>query len=249
MLPLASLFCFASTTSACEPILPFMKVVGGPGVLTGSWVILAVAVALKSAIFAVSQKRLSFGRGALLMLVGNVLTTIIGAVAAAMIGSGPIMLIGVFVVWGLCLMPARRLLSAVKNPWLKRFSPAGMAAGMSAALVVSCFLFGISSIFADSAQMTLYWLWKLAAIYPALIVSIVLTAFSEEWTVWRLSSCPTDYTGFVRPVIRANLVVLLGVMLFAATVVIPKRFQPRDFLVKLVLVDDGNLSRLRHPAP
>jgi hypothetical protein len=36
------------SANACEPILPFMKVVGGPAMLTGSWIALIVAVATKS---------------------------------------------------------------------------------------------------------------------------------------------------------------------------------------------------------
>lgn len=234
-------FGLAPNASACEPILPFMEVVGGPAMLTGSWIILLAVVALKAVIFSASQKQLSFGRGILLMVVGNVLTTLIGVIAAAMIGSGAIMLIGFVVVWALCMMPAKRLLAVVKHPWLRRFSPGGLAGVMSIALVVSCLLFGTSSFFADANHMAIYWLWKLAAVYIALIVSIVLTSFWEEWTIWKLSSCPPDYTGFVRPVIRANLIALMLVMVFGAAVALPKRFKSPDFLVKLVLVADRNL--------
>lgn len=199
--------------------------------LVRSWLILLAVVATKAVIFAVLQKRLSFMRASGLMLAGNVLTTFIGAIAAALIGSGPAWVIGALIVWPLCVMPARRLLTTVKRPWLERFTPASLAGLMAFALVVSCFLFAISSIFIDSNLLVIYWLWKLVAVYAALIVSIVLTAFWEEWVIWKFSRCPVDYTGFVSPVIRANLVVLLGVMLFAAGAALPQRLRSPNFLL------------------
>jgi len=113
---------------------------------------------------------------------------------------------------------------------------------MAVALVASCFLFGISSLFADSNHLAVYWIWKLAAVYTALIVSIVLTAFWEEWVVWKLSRCPIEFTGYVQPVIRANLVVLLCVMLFAVGVALPQRFKSPNFLVKLGLIHQSGLE-------
>lgn len=232
----AVIFVFNETVHACEPIFPFIKIVGGPAMLVNSWIILLAVVAVKAVIFSVFQKRLSFIRASLLMLAGNVLTTFIGVIAAALIGSGPIWVIGALIVWPLCVMPARRVLATVKRPWLKRFTPASLAGMMAFALVVSCFLFAISSVFIDSNHLVVYWLWKLAAVYIALIVSIVLTAFWEEWVIWKLSRCPADYTGFVPPVIRANLVVLLCVMLFAAGVALPQRLKSHNFLVRLGLI-------------
>ena len=210
-----------------------MKVVGGPGILTSSLGILLAAVAIKSIIFSILQNRLSFVHALLLMLAGNALTTIIGFLAAAMIGSGAMIFLGGFIIWPLCIMPARRILAVLKNPILQPLGPTGLAAVMSLALVVSCLLFAISSAFIDSHRLVIYWVWKLAAIYLALIVSILLTSFWEEWVIWKLSRCPADFTGYVQPVIRANLVVLLCVMLFAAGATLPKRLKSPNFLVKL----------------
>jgi hypothetical protein len=198
---------------------------------------------MKAGVFAFTQKRLSFVRALLLMVAGNVLTTFIGLLAAAMIGSGGIMLVGFVIVWAVCIVPAKRLLATVKRPWLDKFSAGGLAAMMSFALALSCILFAVSAEFADSNQMAVYWIWKLAAVYTALIVSIVLTAFWEEWIVWKFSSCPLEYSGYVKPVIRANLVVLLCVMLFGAAVTLPKRFKSHDFLVSLGLVNETSLPQ------
>jgi hypothetical protein len=236
----AAIFAFSETAYACEPVLPFMKVVAGPAMLMGSWVLLFAVVLIKSIIFSFSQKRLRFFHALLLMLLGNVLTTIIGVIAAAMIGSGPIIVMGFFVVWMLCIIPAKRFLAAIKNPWLKRFTPMGFAALMAFALVISCILFAASDIFMD--HFVIYWIWKLVAVYLALIVSIVLTAFWEEWVVWRFSRCPADYAGYVQPVIRANLIALFCIMLFAAIVMLPQRLKSPNFLVSLRSVPHTNIE-------
>jgi hypothetical protein len=240
---LAAVFAlFGGTAHACEPILPFITVVGGPGILIGSWVALLAAVILKSVIFSFLQKKLSFPRAFMLMVAGNILTTVVGFLVAALIGSGPIMFFGALIVWPLCILPAKRAIAAVNHPWLKRFTAGSLAAVMALALVASCFLFGISSLFADSNHLGVYWIWKLTAVYTALIVSIVLTAFWEEWVVWKLSRCPVEYTGYVQPVIRANLVILLCVMLFAAGVALPQRLKSHNFLVKLGLIPSISLE-------
>lgn len=236
------MFVFGRTARACEPILPFVQVVGGPGMITQSWIILLAAVALKTIVFSVSQKKLSFVRASFLMIIGNVLTTVIGVIAAVLIGSEPLFWIGALIVWPICVMPARRFLAVTKRPWLKRFTPVSFAGIMAFALVVSCFLFAISSAFVDSNHLVAYWTWKLAAVYVALIVSILLTAFWEEWVIWRLSDCSPDYTGYVQPVIRANLIVLLFVMIFAAVVTLPQRLKSPNFLIPAGLVHHADLE-------
>jgi len=204
--------------------------------LTSSWIVLLAAVTLKAIIFSFSQKKLTVPNAFVLMVAGNILTTVIGVIVAALIGSGPIMFVGAFIVWPLCYLPAKRVLAVAKYPWLKKFSAGGWAALMAVALVVSCFLFGISSLFADSNHLTVYWIWKLAAVYTALVVSIALTSFWEEWVVWKLSRSPVEFTGYVKPVIRANLVVLLCVMLLAAGIALPQRLKSPNFLVRLGLI-------------
>jgi len=52
---------WGSSIQACEPIIPFMQVVGGPAILTSSLVVLIVAVAIKSIAFAAWQNQIYFG--------------------------------------------------------------------------------------------------------------------------------------------------------------------------------------------
>ena len=212
-----------------------MQVVAPALALSGSLLALAFVVLLKSALFAIFERRIPRFRAALFMMLGNVLTSFIGLVAAAMIGSGAVWLVGVPIVFVLCWLPARRLVEVAPLPWLARRSPGGVAALMTAALVASCFLFmmGQGAILAN--RLALYWAIKLVAVYLALIASIALTTIWEEWAIWRLSSRPED-TAFFVPVLRSNLYVLVLIMAVAAGLMLPKRLKSPDFLAKRAAV-------------
>lgn len=220
-----------SPALACEPVVPFIQVVAPWLALAGSILILAVAVVLKSALFAVFERRLPRLRAAWLMFVGNLLTSFVGLLVAGMIGSGPIWLVGVPVVWLLCWLPSRRLVNTAPLPWLARRSRAGLAVIMTGALLASCILFMTGQGAISTHQLVLYWIIKVVAIFLALLASVTLTTVWEEWVIWRLSSRPED-TEFFASVLRTNLYVLVLVMAVPAAVMLPKRLKSPDFLAK-----------------
>ena len=239
-----ALFGMPVPTLACEPIVPFIKAVGGPGVLTGAFAVLGAVLLLKSAVFARSQKTLSFSTALSWMLAATVVTSIVGVVTAAMITSGGAWLIGVPIFWGLCLLPARRLIAAAPLTRFARFSPMELAFGMTASLVLSYFLFGASSMVQDSANAALYWVVKITAIYVGLVIGIALTTFLEEWVVWCFSRSAENDVSFVQPVIRANAIVLLAVTLISAAVIIPSRLKNPGSIVS-----EKSRTTLEHPKP
>jgi hypothetical protein len=209
---------------ACEPIVPFVKAVGGSSVITASFVFLGLVVLLKSAAFARFQKKLSFSKALLWMLGANVVTSIIGVTAPAMIGSGLALFIGLPVIWGLCLLPVHRLIAAAPLTPLARWSPRSLALGMTGGLVVTYLVFSISRMVHDSDSFAL-WITKVVAIYLALIFGIALTAFWEEWLVWWLSRSDEDDLSFVKPVIRANIIVLVAAVVVSAAFMVPRRLK------------------------
>jgi hypothetical protein len=229
----AGILLLAVPAGACEPILPFMKVVEGPAMLAGSLAALAGAVALKMIAFAFLQKKIGFFRGLFFMFIGNILTTFVGVIVAAMLGNGAFLLLGAPVVWVLSLLPAKRLVAARAFPMLTAFGPGFVATLMTLALMLSAFLFMLVQCGTFLDRLLLHWGIKLTATYLGLIVSIILTAFWEEWTIWRLSASPDQEDCFVRPVLLSNLLVLFCVMLFDAAIIIPSRLKSRDFIVKL----------------
>jgi hypothetical protein len=198
-----------------------------PWSLVGSGTVLLAVVLLKSALFAVFEKRLPRIRAALVMFLGNIVSSVVGVIAAGIIGSAVLWLLGVPIVILLCVAPAHRLIRRAPIPWLARRSPASLAALMTLMFCASCVLFAVTMYWGGS--LAWYWVVKLAAVYLALGASIALTTIWEEWVVWRLSGLPGD-TEFFSPVLRTNLCVLLFVMAISAAVMLPKRLKSPDFL-------------------
>ena len=222
----------ANPALACEPVVPFMQVMVPALALSGSILVLAMAVVLKSVLFAVFERRLPRLRAAWRMFLGNVLTSFVGLLVAVMIASAPsFWLIGAPLVCALCWLPTRRLVKAAPLPWLARRSPAALAGAMTGAMVASCILFMAGRGALETHQHALYWLIKLAAIFLALLASMTLTTVWEEWAIWRLSSRP-EGTAFFGSVLRANLYVLLFVMAVPAVLILPKRLKSPEFIAK-----------------
>lgn len=220
----------ANPARACEPVVPFMQVMVPALALSGSIVVLAVAVLVKSALFAVFERRLPRLCAAWRMFLGNVLTSFVGLLVAVMIASSPgIWLIGAPVACFLCWLPSRRLVKAAPLAWLTRISPAGLAGIMTGALLASCILFMAGRGAIETHQIALYWVIKVLAISLALFASVTLTTVWEEWVIWRASSRPED-TEYFASVLRTNLYVLLLVMAVPAVLILPKRLKSPDFL-------------------
>jgi hypothetical protein len=222
---------------ACEPVVSFVKAAAGSNFFTISLVLLALVVLFKSAAFARFQTKLSFRKALLCMLAANVFTSVIGLIVPAMIDSGGAVFIAVPLVWAVCVLPAQRLIAAAPCTPLARFSPTQVAFGITLVLIASCLLLLLSRAIHDSAGFTSYWLFKVPVIYLALAIGLVLTGFWEEWIVWRLSNAEEDDLSFVRPVVRANLIVLVALMLISAAFLIPRRFKAPadDFQAKIAL--------------
>ena len=221
----------SSAAHACEPVLPFIQSVAPLLALSGSLLTLAGAVVVKCGLFSFFEPRFPRLGAAWRMFVGNLLTTVVGVIVAAMIGSGPIWLIGVPVVGFLCWLPARRLIRVAPLAWLKRLSPGGIATIMTCAMVVSCILFGFGQVAISTHHLPAYWIVKLVAIFLALAPSVTLTTVWEEWVIWRLSSRP-EGTAYFTSVLRTNLYALVLVILVPAAMILPRRLKSPDFLAK-----------------
>ncbi|HLM80316.1 MAG TPA: hypothetical protein VK302_06750 [Terriglobales bacterium] len=222
----------ASPAQACEPVVPFMQVMVPALALSGSILVLAAAVVVKSALFAVFERRLPRLQAAWRMFLGNVLTSFVGLLVAVMIASGAgVWLIGVPLVCLLCWLPSRRLVKVAPLVWLARRSPAGLAGIMTSALLISCILFMAGQVAIETHELIIYWVIKLVAIFLALLASVTLTTVWEEWVIWRLSSRP-EGRGFFGSVLRTNLYVLVLVMAVPAVLILPKRLKSPDFLAK-----------------
>lgn len=232
LLLLGVLILKANPAVACEPVVPFMQVMVPALALSGSMLILALAVVLKSILFAVFERRLSRLDAAWRMFLGNVFTSFVGLLVAVMIASSPsIWLIGVPLAYCLCWLPSRRLVEAAPLAFFSQISPLALAGVLTGTLVASCILFMAARGPLLAHQLLLYWIIKLVAIFLALIASMTLTTVWEEWVIWQLSS-PPEGTRFFASALRANLYVLLFVMVVPAVLILPKRLHSPDFLAQ-----------------
>lgn len=236
----------ASPAHACEPVVPFMQVMVPALALSGSLVVLALAVVVKSGLFVVFERRLPRLRAAWRMFLGNVLTSFVGLLVAVMIASAPLIWIaGVPVVYFLCWLPSRRLVKAAPLAWLALMPPWSLAMMMTGALLASCVLFMAGQDAITTHQLMLYWILKLVAIFLALLASVTLTTVWEEWVIWRLSSRP-EGASFFGSVLRTNLYVLVIVMAVPAVFILPKRLTSSDFLAKHSIAADAQANVSRH---
>ncbi len=232
LLTLAVPLIVATPVLACEPVVPFMQVMVPALALSGSLLVLVLAVVVKSGLFVVFERRLPRFRAAWRMFLGNVLTSFVGLLVAVMIASGPAPWVaGVPLVYLLCWLPSRRLVRVAPLAWLALSPPSILAIVMTGALLASCILFMAGRDAITTHQLMLYWILKVLAIFLALLASVTLTTVWEEWVIWRLSSRP-EGAGFFGSVLRTNLYVLVLVMAIPAIIILPKRLKSPDFLAK-----------------
>lgn len=241
LIALIALLAVPLPARACEPVVPFMQVVAPTLALSGSLLMLALAVVVKSVLFAAFEPSLPRLQAAWRMLLGNVLTSIVGLLVAAMIANIGAWIIGVPLVALLCWLPARRLVQVSPLAWLRRVSPAMMAVLLTLALLVSCVLFAGGRGALDRHRIFLYWSFKLVAIFMALFASVSLTTIWEEWVIWRLSARPAGRS-FFAAALRANLYVLILVLAVPAAMILPKRLKSPDFLAKRPPIAVGTAS-------
>ncbi len=228
---LASVLLMAATPAqACEPVIPFIHAVV-PFTLAGSLFVLLVAVLGKSVLFPFFERRLPPIRAGGLMFLANILTSFIGVLVAAMIGSGDVWLFGVPVVYMVCLLPARRLVAAGPWRWLKKTSSWGLAALMTMVLLASCILFAVSQGAIHERRLAVYWTMKVSAIFLAMLASVTLTTVWEEWVIWSAAS-RVPGTQFLGSVLRTNLYILILVLVVPAAQMLPKRLKSPNFLAR-----------------
>ena len=98
---------FRSELLACEPMVPLAKALSGPNFFHASVVWLLVAVTVKCASFVLFERQLPWHQAAGFLLLGNVLSTLIGVVLS--LPTVAISLLFLVPIYFVSLKPARRL--------------------------------------------------------------------------------------------------------------------------------------------
>jgi len=223
----------AAPAFACEPIVPLVSVFFplGQALRIGGWMLLAVVI-VKCLAFAAMQKTMRFVVAAFAMFVANVVSSFVGLLATLGMAVPQLILVSLVAVFFLSLLPARRLVELW--PKGRHVSPSGIAAAAVLLFLGSIIGFMAAQAALASERMWLYWVLKLVYVELALAISISLTTFWEEYVVWRMARRDRSERSFLVPVLRANLYVILVVMLVAAAVVLPERLRSADFLISIL---------------
>jgi hypothetical protein len=228
---LASLvfFCGQGEARACEPILPLFKALAGANFVSSSLLGLAAAVLIKCVAFACYEKSLSWPKAFCFMLAGNIVTSLIGIVIAGF-AAAPALLISLPLLFMATFWAARQLLPRVAWPWIQKLSPEHLAGFVVLALFVSYLLFGLATTQPDPPRLA-YWIFKSGGLYAALLISMVITTFYEEWMVYVLARKPKEPPSFYTAVVRANLLTLFVIMGCTAAYMLPQRFASPFFTI------------------
>lgn len=230
IIALTALLLGGQNASACEPILPLFKALAGANFVAPSLWGLAAAVLIKCTAFACYEKDLSKPKAFLFMLLGNVVTSIVGVMVAGFAAAGSAWFIAFPTLFVVTLWPARQLLPRLSWPWIKFFSPSELSGLMMLLLFLSSIFFGIAMSLSDPPGLG-YWFLKTGGLYLALLISMVITTFYEEWMVYVLARKPTEPPTFYRAVVRANMLTLFIIMGATAAYLLPQRFASPFFTI------------------
>jgi hypothetical protein len=206
-----------------------------PSLMTGTmtgWLgvlaCIAVGLSVKCGIFAYYEPTLSKGRALWVIGLANVVTTFVGFFVMFALSMPPLLFL-LPLLYGLTYYPMQRLAPRMPSPWL--------GPNFLSILALLLFLASYSLFYLARAQLApggsllLYWLLKLAYIYPALVASLGLTTLWEEWLVSRWAPSVEGQPSFYGSVLRANLVMLLLILGLAAVATLPRRLATPGFLL------------------
>jgi hypothetical protein len=215
---------------ACEPIVPltmsFMPWTAAAARI--GFVALLIVVVIKCGVFAALQRgSMPASRAIAAMFLANVVSTIAGVFAAFTFIAPAASIGGIIATIAVSILPVRRL---------KLHYPQRSGTNITVAIVLlyvgSIAFFAFAQEMVLENNLTFYWLTKYAYIVCALLISMALTTFWEEYVVWRMSGSREH--AFVTPVFRANAIALFLIMLVAALIVLPQRLRSPDFLIALL---------------
>jgi hypothetical protein len=213
-------------------MVPLAKALSGPNFFHASVVWLLVAVTVKCASFVFFERQLPWHQAAGFLLLGNVLSTLIGVVIC--LPTVAISLLFLVPIYFVSLQPARRLAEHFKwqeGRWRRPQVLACMAVG---GVAVTMVLFTSAQIALSADNYFAYWLIKFGTLTIALLISILLTCLWEEWVVARLARTCHPERSYLPAVMRANYVTFGVVLLVAAIEMLPRRLHSKGFIASLL---------------
>ena len=207
---------------ACEPLLPLVMIFGFP------FYSLFGVVLIKSLAFVWFEKSLPWNKAIGYMVVANLFSSLIGLCLSLGAAVPTFMIFVLVFVFALTVFPAKRFVK--ENPWgiLSNWKPWMLAVIVTGLYFLTFVLFMIAQLHLEKATIVQYWVIKYLYVLSAIIISIALTTFWEEWAIVKISKNDGNY---MTSVLKANLVAFLVIMAILAAIALPKRMRSKDFLI------------------
>jgi hypothetical protein len=137
--------------------------------------------------------------------------------------------VGFLVFFAKFIPPANRL---VQLEQFRRRGTTGVALLLAAVAVIATLLFAIASGFVEVPQV--YWPLKVVASIVAVGLSLIVSVAYEESVISAIyRRFRGELESFMTPVIWANIVGVLALVLAGAIIAMPKRLSSPDFLYTL----------------
>lgn len=222
----------AQPASACEPIVVWV-VLAGPHWLSMSLAGLFAVIAAKCLAFTFLARDIGPIRRPVYMLLGNVVSSVVGVVAALPLAAPSLIFLMIvpIILGSLCISPAARLREELGLAWLStHWAVYVLTLGIVATLV----LYGLAQSALNADAHSSYWALKILYIAAAFGISVFITVLFEEWTIWKLSGESGAGKNWLAPVLHANLFAFLIAGGIAASIMLPKRMRSPNFLVDLM---------------
>jgi hypothetical protein len=218
------LFTLPVPAYACEPVMPLVILFGLPIIS------LAGVVLIKALMFAFLEKSLPRLKAFGLMIAANLFSSLIGLALNLGASVPTLSIVAALLVIIVSILPARRFIQY--NPWglLKSWPPVVLAVVVGVLYFATFLLFYAAMGLLDNSMYALYWPLKFIYIMIALIISIFLTTFWEEWAV--VTMAKKDGT-VLMAALKANLIAFLIILAFLAAKTLPERIKAEHFLIQL----------------
>lgn len=230
VLLLVLIFLIPLSAYACEPLIPLLILFAPPATLGGFLLtsvygfLLIVAIKCGAFIWKSDFKSLW---AILYFVVANVASTVVGIVVSSMFSASMFLIIGVFVLYAVFLLPARRLREFRQFSTMPRKVIAFL---LTIIALMTVFLYGLMEWFME--VRFLYWPLKIVLSILAIGLSLIISILYEETIISELyRKFQKRPKSFMRPVIWCNILILFVVAVAGAAIALPKRLASPDFFL------------------
>lgn len=233
----------AVPAAACEPLPPALLILGGSpmtwggyaaGLLHSIYIFFAI-ISIKCFLFAYKERHTDgIWRAFIVMFIANMFSTLPGIGISILIVSPMLFVISPFIFYVVNIFPSGILAPQVSR-WRFVRKPFALNLLMICITYIAIFFFFMSQgTLGSGSTGGIYWLQKIAFTYSAVCVSLILTiGYEGTIAIEAYKRTSRKPRAILSSVAWANVWTMFIATGIAAAAMLPRRFESRDFLVRL----------------